>query len=123
MIEIDSASPVPLNEQIKAGLKGLVAKGLLKPGDQAPSIRGLAQALRVNPNTVARAFRELTQEGFLEPRRGDGNYVAGGAARQARDGFEGLRERVLETLRLARRGGLPWKDIEKLVSEAQGGES
>ena len=65
MIQIDPRSPVPINDQIKAAVRGLVAKGLLRPGDQAPSIRSLAERLRVNPNTVARAFRELSLEGVL----------------------------------------------------------
>lgn len=122
MIQIDPNSPVPINDQIKAGLKGLVAKGLLRPGDQTPSIRGLATELRVNPNTVARAFRELALEGFLESRRGGGNFISGAAKRQARDGLGLIRTGFKESIQLARRGGLSWEDITKLVEKARGEE-
>lgn len=116
MIEIDFGSPLPINEQIKSGLRGLVARGLLKPGDQAPSVRGLAASLKVNPNTVARAFRELTAEGLLEPRRGDGSYIARQAARRAQDGLESARENFAESLRQARRAGLGWDELQKVLA-------
>lgn len=122
MIQIDSSSAVPIYDQIKAGLKGLVAKGLLKPGDQAPSVRALAAELRVNPNTVARAIRELTTEGFLESRRGGGTTVSKNARRQAQTGLGEVRTSLLEAYRLARRGGLSWKDIEALYRKAKEGE-
>ncbi len=57
MITIDANSPVPIFEQIKAGLRGLVSRGMLNPGDQAPTIRTLAEDLVVNPNTIARAYQ------------------------------------------------------------------
>jgi GntR family transcriptional regulator len=122
MIELDLASLVPLNEQIKSGLRGLVARGLLKPGDQAPSVRSLAERLKVNPNTVARAFRELAQEGFFEPRRGDGSYVSEQAAKPVEEGLEAARARLLEAVRQARRGGVSWSDVEKLVRKARESE-
>lgn len=115
MIDIDPRSPLPLNDQIKAGLRGLVARGLLKPGEQAPSIRALAGQLRVNPNTVARAFRELIAEGVFEARRGDGSYVADGALKKAERGLDHARERLLDALSEARRSGLEWSDIEGAV--------
>jgi GntR family transcriptional regulator len=119
MIRIDLRSPVPLNEQIKAGLRGLIARGALKPGDPAPSIRGLAETLKVNPNTVARAVRELVVEGVLDARRGEGTVVADGAPRMARSGLDDLRGRLREDLRQARRGGLSWNDVEAAVREAR----
>lgn len=122
MIDLDAGSPVSLNDQIKAGLRGLVARGVLKPGDQAPSVRALAVQLKVNPNTVARAFRELAQEGFFEARRGDGSYVADGAAKRAEHGLGQARERLTEALRQARRGGLEWDDIERTARKARESE-
>ena len=53
-----------------------IATGELAPGDQLPSVRGLAQQLTINPNTVAKAYAELTAEGWLESRQGLGLYVA-----------------------------------------------
>lgn len=119
MIQIDLGSPTPIYDQIKAGLKGMVARGLLRPGDPAPSIRSLASELKVNPNTVARAFRELSAEGVLESRRGEGNVIASGAVRQAVDGLASVREGLRESLRLARRGGLGWDEVEAVVRRSR----
>ena len=119
MIRIDPRSPVPINEQIKAGLRGLIARGALRPGDPAPSIRGLAETLKVNPNTVARAVRELVLEGMLDAPRGEGTVVAAGAPRKAQSGLDGVRARLRESLRQARRGGLDWNAVEATVREAR----
>jgi GntR family transcriptional regulator len=117
MIRIAPDSAVPIYDQIKAGLRGLVARGRLKPGDEAPSIRALAVRLRVNPNTVARAYRELAQEGFFESRRGEGNVIAAAAARRAQSGCDELKAGLAEALRHVRRGGLPWNEIDSAVRE------
>ncbi|MBI2387786.1 MAG: GntR family transcriptional regulator [Elusimicrobia bacterium] len=119
MIRIDPLSPTPLNEQIKSGLRGLIARGALKPGEPAPTIRPLAESLKVNPNTVARAIRELVLEGVLETKRGEGTVVAAGAPRKASDGLSGIRDGLREALRQARRGGLDWDDITLLVRRAE----
>ncbi|WP_448517548.1 GntR family transcriptional regulator [Pseudothermotoga sp.] len=73
--KVDFTSHVPVYKQIKEKLKLLILTGELKPGDFVPSIRTLADDLRVNVNTVARAYRELAMEGVLEPVRGEGYLV------------------------------------------------
>ena len=115
MITIDSASPVPIYDQIKAGFKGLISKGLLKPGDPAPSVRALAERLRVNPNTAARALRDLALEGVLVSKRGAGNVIAGAAKSRAKDSLEAVRTGFSEAVVHARRSGLDWKDLESIV--------
>jgi len=65
----------PIFEQIVTGVKAAVARGELLPGDKLPSARALAEELRVNPNTVIRAFAELEHEGITETRRGLGTFV------------------------------------------------
>ncbi len=122
MITLDPQSAVALNDQIKAAIRGLVARGALKPGDPLPSIRALAEQLLVNPNTIARAYRELSSEGLLESRRGEGNFVAESARRSARDGLGEARERFLDALALARRAGLEWEEIDRLTEKAKGGK-
>lgn len=119
MIRIDPLAATPLNEQIKSGLRGLIARGALKPGEPAPSIRPLAEALKVNPNTVARAVRELVLEGVLETRRGEGTVVASSAPRKAADGLEDARESLRESLRQARRAGLDWDEIALIARRAE----
>src|SRR5689334_14838488 len=119
MIRIDPLAATPLNEQIKSGLRGLIARGALKPGEPAPSIRPLAESLKVNPNTVARAIRELVLEGVLETRRGEGTIVASSALRKAEGGLEDARDGLREALRQARRAGLDWDEIALIARRAE----
>ena len=69
---------MPIYQQIVEQVKLLVAGGRLKPGDDVPAIRVLAEQLRVNPNTVARAYLELERAGLLAMRQGFGTKVAEG---------------------------------------------
>ncbi|ABS60294.1 MULTISPECIES: GntR family transcriptional regulator [Fervidobacterium] len=72
---VDFHSHVPVYIQIKENIKGMILKGKLKVGDYIPSIRALAKDLGVNVNTVARAYRELEQEGIIHAERGEGYVV------------------------------------------------
>jgi GntR family transcriptional regulator len=72
---IDPRSPTPLWGQIAARVRVAVAAGELRPGEALPSVRELAKRLRVNPATVAQAYRELAREGFVETRHGAGTFV------------------------------------------------
>jgi GntR family transcriptional regulator len=76
MLQIVTGDPRPIIRQITDGIKRLVAGGELQPGDALPSVRGLAQQLSINPNTVAKAYAELSGEGWLLSRAGLGLYVA-----------------------------------------------
>jgi len=74
-LEIDPASAVPIWRQIEDGMRRLVASGRLAPGSVVPSVRELARALRINPATVSKAYRRLTEAGLLTVRRGEGTFV------------------------------------------------
>ena len=74
-MEIDSSSSTPVYVQILEQVKHAVASGLLIEGDKLPSIRALARELRVNPNTIIRAYRELEVEGVVISKRGQGSFV------------------------------------------------
>ena len=74
-LEIDPASAVPIWRQIEDGTRRLVASERLAPGSAVPSVRELARALRVNPATVSKAYRRLTEAGLLTVRRGEGTFV------------------------------------------------
>ena len=76
MFAINPADPAPIWRQIEEGVRRLIALGALSPGAAVPSVRDLARDLRVNPNTVARAYQRLTESGVLTVRRGEGTYVA-----------------------------------------------
>ena len=70
---------VPIYLQLMEQIKHAVETGALAPGDQLPGIRPLAEELVINPNTVAKAYRELEHEGVVELRHGAGAFVAGAA--------------------------------------------
>jgi GntR family transcriptional regulator len=76
LIQISTGDPRPISRQIVDAIRMKVATADLLPGAQLPSVRGLAQQLTINPNTVAKAYAELTVEGWLESRQGLGLYVA-----------------------------------------------
>lgn len=75
-LHINPKEGKPLYRQIMDQVKYLVASGRLRPGVELPTVRGLAQDLLINPNTVARAYRELEQAGILVTRQGAGTYVS-----------------------------------------------
>jgi GntR family transcriptional regulator len=73
---IDPTLSTPIWSQIEEGIRRLVASSSLPPGGPVLSVRDLARELRVNPNTVAKAYQRLAESGVLEPRRGEGTFVS-----------------------------------------------
>ncbi len=76
MLSIATGDPRPVTRQIVDGVRRQIASGELPVGAALPSVRGLAQQLTINPNTVAKAYAELTAEGWLDSRPGLGLFVA-----------------------------------------------
>lgn len=76
MIHISTTDGVPIYLQVVNQIRYLIAAGQMKAGDELPPIRVLAEQLLINPNTVARAYRELETAGFVEKRRTAGTYVS-----------------------------------------------
>jgi len=74
-IRIDPDSAVPIYLQIVHSIKHQVATGRLKPGEQLPTVRELATDLRINPNTVARAYDLLDSDNVITTQQGRGTYV------------------------------------------------
>ncbi len=75
IIEVDFRSHVPIYVQLVERIEHLVATEILNPGDQLPTVRQLAADLRVNFNTVARAYRMLDEAGVISTQQGRGTYV------------------------------------------------
>jgi GntR family transcriptional regulator len=76
MFQIATGDPRPINRQIVDAIRRQIASGELDVGAALPSVRGLAQQLAINPNTVAKAYQELAAEGWLDSRAGLGVFVA-----------------------------------------------
>jgi len=74
--QIDPASGVPFYRQVIDQVLGGLATGALRPGEQLPTVRSLAVDLAVNPNTIARAYKELEIRGVLATQQGSGTFVA-----------------------------------------------
>ena len=74
-INLELGSSVPIYVQIVDQVREQLAAGLLKPGDQLPTVRQLASELRVNFNTIARAYRLLDDAGLISTQRGRGTYL------------------------------------------------
>jgi GntR family transcriptional regulator len=78
------ASGVPLYLQLIEQVKHAVETGALRAGEQLPGIRALSEELVINPNTVAKAYRELEREGVIELRHGAGAFIAANAGAHRR---------------------------------------
>ncbi|RKN80646.1 GntR family transcriptional regulator [Paenibacillus ginsengarvi] len=105
----------PLYEQILDQVRSSIAKGEIGLGDKMPSVRELAQELRMNPNTVMRAYQELERDGLTEKRRGQGTYVTSSPERVQTFRTE-LASRYIEAFLTQMESlGLSWNDIEQYV--------
>jgi len=91
---LDGSSASPVYAQIREQVLHAVARGALAPGQQLPTVREIAVVLRVNPNTVNRAYIELEREGVLDTFRGRGTFVAESRG----DANDGLRRQRLHAL-------------------------
>jgi GntR family transcriptional regulator len=74
-LEIDFRSGIPIYLQVVERIKERLASGQLQPGDQLPTVRSLAQELRVNFNTIARAYRIMDESGIISTQQGRGTYI------------------------------------------------
>ncbi len=115
---IDPDNGVAIYDQIGRQVVYAVAKDALRPGDLVPSVRELAVTLAVNPNTVAKAYRDLQNDGVLESLRGEGLRVtkqAGERCRKTRQKL--LVERMQGIVMEAQQSGLTEEEFFKLVDE------
>jgi len=118
LIDLSESDGRPIYGRIADGIKFAIAGEVLRPGELAPSVRELSKQLVVNPNTVARAYRDLQAEGLLEPVRGTGLQVASGATERCRLArLEHVRARIRAALDEARETGLGDDEIEAILRE------
>ena len=119
-IKISTGDGTPIYLQIHRQVQYLIGNGRLKPGEELPSIRALASQLVVNPNTVARAYRELEAAGLVTKRGTTGTFVADrGAAQSERQRKEALHKGVASLLADARQMGFSKQDVIDCVQECR----
>jgi GntR family transcriptional regulator len=116
-LHIDAHNGLAVYDQIVRQVKFAVADGTLSAGEMVPSVRELAKELAVNPNTVARAYRQLQDEGVLATVRGTGLAVESGAKRGCQaDRKRLIRERLNDVLAEAHSSGLAEEEIQELFA-------
>ena len=128
-IQLDFRSGQPIYLQIVEQIRQLVTRGELKPGDQLPTVRQLATDLRVNFNTVARAYRTLDEAGLISTQHGRGTYVWEAPSSESleqlrRQGLEGMiKHCIQEALRLGYSTSEIRQAIEQQVMTIKEGNS
>ncbi len=117
-INITTHDKVPIYLQVANQIKYLVAAGRLAAGEELPPIRVLAEKLVVNPNTIARAYRELELAGIVEKRRTAGTFVSDqGSPLARRERMKILTERIDQLLAEAQQMDVILEDVIKLVNQ------
>lgn len=118
-LELDFRSGIPIYLQVVERIKERIADGRLKPGDQLPTVRALAQELRVNFNTVARAYRILDEARIISTQQGRGTYILESPPPEVSEELrrQALRALVHRTLAEAERLGAAPDEILRLVTE------
>jgi GntR family transcriptional regulator len=126
--QINPDSGVPVYRQIMEQIKYCVASGLLKPGDQLPSIRELSQQLLINPTTVVKSYTELQHESVLEMRHGKGAFVSGSSVRMTdREREKALRriarQLVVEAIQMGADADLVLRVVQQEIEDMPDGQS
>jgi GntR family transcriptional regulator len=118
-LHLDFRSGLPIYTQIVNQIQSQLANGILKPGDQLPTVRALAQELRVNFNTVARAYRLLDEAHIISTQQGRGTYILDKPPPEVRErlrheSLEALTDRFIsEAFRL----GFSGREISQMVKD------
>ena len=117
VLTVDSRSGVPIYLQIVEQVKRSVALGVLQAGEQLPTVKQLALDLTVNPNTVARAYRDLERDSVIETAPGRGSFVrSDGALDSVRSSAADVaRDAIALALREAKSVGLSRSDVRDLI--------
>src|SRR5881409_4485650 len=109
------ASGVPIYLQLMEQVKHAIETGALRPGEQLPGIRPLAEELVINANTVAKAYRELEHEGVIELRHGAGAFVSANArAKKTTDKLRAAQATVAAAVEKLHARGVSDEEIRRL---------
>jgi GntR family transcriptional regulator len=115
LLRPNPSSGVPIYLQLMEQVKHAIETGALRPGDQLPGIRPLAEELVINPNTVAKVYRELEHEGVIELRHGAGAFVSANArAKKLTESLRAGQGIVAAAIERLRARGLSDEEIRRL---------
>ena len=122
LLRPNPSSGVPIYLQLMEQVKHSIETGALRPGEQLPGIRPLAEELVINPNTVAKAYRELEHEGIIELRHGAGAFVSPGArAKKLTDTMRAGQTLVAAAVERLRARGVTDEEIRRLFEAVLAG--
>src|SRR5918999_3036067 len=115
VLKPNPSSGVPIYLQLIERVKHAIATGALRPGEQLPGIRPLAEELVINPNTVAKAYRELEHEGIIELRHGAGAFVSANAgAKKLTEKLRAAQATIAATVQRLHARGVTDEEIRRL---------
>ncbi len=103
---IDPKSAIPIYQQISDQIRNAIQSGVYRAGEMLPSLRQMAIDIKVNPNTVQRAYDQLEREGVVETRRGVGVFVASFSRDRLNGAEKQLRGKLLEAIAQGTKSGL-----------------
>jgi GntR family transcriptional regulator len=115
---LDSRSGVSPYLQIVQQVRHALRLGLLREGDQLPTVKDVVAQLAINPNTVLKAYRELEHEGLASARPGVGTFVTGSLGSESLAAHGPLRQALQRWIAKARRAGLDDESIEALFRDS-----
>ncbi len=120
MIEfhLDARSGISPYQQIVRQVRHALRLGLLREGDQLPTVKEVVERLAINPNTVLKAYKELEHAGLAAPRPGIGTFVTATLGDSSLAAHGPLRQEMLHWLAKARRAGLDEESIEALFQDS-----
>ena len=118
MIEfrLDARSGVPTYLQLVHQVRQAIRLGLLRPGDQLPTVKAVVGSLAINPNTVLKAYRELDLEGLVEARRGQGTFVSRTLEAAAPPEHAALQDALRRWIKRAQEAGFDEEGVVALVA-------
>jgi len=122
-ISVDTRDRTPIYEQLVQNIREGVLNGILRPGEQLPSVRSLSGELAINPNTIQKAYTELERQGIIFSLPGRGNFIAENLAAITADHKKKLALALTEQLQKAMQVGFTRTELEKMLDSVFGNDS
>ena len=117
---VSASSSVPTYMQLVEQVRRALRLGRLQPGDRLPTVREVAAAVTINPNTVLKAYRELEHEGLVEGRPGQGTFVVRSLSGPSPQTLDKLRRGLESWIEQARAAGLEPEHVRAVVDSTIG---